>query len=313
MSTPRTLSDAVIYFVQAREFDAAGQSLAFGLVSYSFEKRDVSPGNILLLYWEGPLPPEMSADVAVSLRCARIAAGVRAGKNIDALVEDLTTRLADASLAWGPAAGATVAFQPLMKMNVAAALTLLRAGMRGFAVARLPNGTLLSESAPVRLELLLWLVTSDLRSANAIAQWIGLLLELSPESLAVRSDWVSFREASLIVIDGLWQREAEKPVEERNWPLVDEQLTSIRTKARAGGNSHVLAAATRARMVVLAEYEDRATRCHRPGPRGAAARRRGSARNVLHPRVRRPPSSLSWRCRLGSRCSRRGADCAEEG
>ncbi len=255
--TPRELVDATLYFTQAREFDLAAQSLSFGLASFAFEERSVSPGDLLVPWWDMPLPTEMSPDAAIWLRCAQIAAGLRANKNIDGLLDDLSTRLSASNLSWGPVIGATVAFQPLIKTRARAAVALLRTALHEFDRARLPGGQLLSACVPMRLELLAWLVAPDVRTPEDIAAWVDLILDLPPSSLLVKDGWLSFREACLAVIDTIWMREVDKPNEARDWPSVETLLSSIRSAALSKGNAFLAAVATRATMVVLAEYENR--------------------------------------------------------
>jgi len=255
--TPRTLVDATLYYAQAREFDLAAQSLAFGLVSFAFEKRRVSPGDLLIPWWNAPLPAEVSADTAVSLRCAQIAAGIRADKNVDELAKDLSVRLAGSSLSWGPVMGAAVAFQSLITSHARTAFALLRRALRDFDQARLPNGQFISAHTPLRLELLAWLVAPEISTAEQIADWVEFAVELPPSSLRVTQGWLSFREASLAVVDGIWLRELDKSSDDRDWPAVETLLSSIRATALAEGNRYLAAVATRAKMVVLAEYEGR--------------------------------------------------------
>lgn len=254
--TPQALVDATLYYAQAGEFDTAAHTLSFGLVAFAFEKRRVSPGDILLLWWDAPLPVEMSGDTAVSLRSAQIAAGVRANKNVDQLVTDLSARLAGTDLSWGPVVGAGVAFQALVKGHAPTAFALLRRGLSAFDIARLPDGQLVSSTTSIRLELLAWLVVPELQSAEQITEWVALVLELPRSSLGARFGWLSFREACIFVIDGIWQREADKPNESRDWVAVKALLSSVRSAALAKGNSYLAAVATRAMMVVIAEYEE---------------------------------------------------------
>jgi hypothetical protein len=255
--TPASLVDATVYYAQGREFDQAAQVLSFGLVSFAFEQRRVSPGDMLLIWWDAPLPAELSPDNAVSLRCAQIAAGVRASKNIDALASDLATRLSMSGLSWGHVVGASVAFQALMKSHARTAIALLRVALRDFDKATLPNGESVSMHAPIRLELLAWLVAIELRTPEQISDWVELVLTLPPSSLTKKRGWLAFHEACLHVVDGVWLREVDKLSQDQDWPGVGALLTSIRSAAIANANAFVAAVATRAKMIVLAEYEGR--------------------------------------------------------
>ncbi|MFI5297447.1 MAG: hypothetical protein ACHREM_05060 [Polyangiales bacterium] len=255
--TPKHLVDATAYYADAREFDLAAQALSFGLVHFALEERPVSPGDMLLLWWDSPLPAEMSSDAAFSLRCAQIAAGVRAKKDIDALVDDVESRISDRTLCWGHVLGATVAFQPLLRTHTRTAFSLLRSALRDFDRAQFPNGERLSVNMPVRPELLAWLVAADISTPLQVSEWTTFVADLTPSSRDVSHELLSFRQASIIVLDSIWKREIEKPEADRRWSVVEATLTSIRSVALTKGNLYLAAVATRALMVVVAEYVDR--------------------------------------------------------
>ena len=255
--TPDELIDATTYFVQAREFDAAVRILSAGLVSFVFEKKRASPGDLLLLWWTAPLPLEASADDAVSLRCAQIAAGLKVEKNVDYLVEDLAQLLTNPGLSWGPVAGAAVAFQGLFETNPSVAATLLRVAVRKFDTARIPSGERLSVEVSVRPELLVWLVAPRLKTNEHVDEWVGLVLDLPASAPDASMGWLSERDGCLAAIDGVWQREVDRPEQERDWSAIVARFTSIRAAALQKGRKYVAAVATRAEIIVLAEHQGR--------------------------------------------------------
>jgi hypothetical protein len=257
--SPQEIVDAALYHTQAGDFDAAAACLTFGLVEFTYEKRRVSPGDLLVAWWRLPLPKPMSGDFAVSLRCAQIAAGVRAGKDISFVAQDLGLVLDDRPATWGVVVGAYFAFAAAFSSHPALAKELYVYASEAIGLAALPNGPPLRGELPAPLETLLWLVARDVRTAAHAEQWLALIAGLPPSMRDAYAgpDDLSARFACSVVVDSFWLTEFDKPPTEQRWPEVLPVLAMLRRSGETMGFRHLVAAAARAEMIVLAEHADR--------------------------------------------------------
>jgi hypothetical protein len=251
--SPTEIVDATDYFIQAAQYDRAASALSFGLTSFAFEPRRVSPGDLLHIWWSSPLPPELSDDFAIMVRCAQVAAGVRHGADILYVAADVAARL-NGQATWGLSFGANAAFPFLFAQQPSAATDMiLEAGRRR---------TSSPETSPfddlvVQPERLLCLVVQDVVSRDHIAQWLRLLASLPMKAPEDKGDPPSVREACALIVDRTWLRELEKPANERDWDTVLSDLSLVQSRAAEMNFAYLIASSVRARMMVLAEHVGR--------------------------------------------------------
>jgi hypothetical protein len=237
--------------------DMAGLVLTNLLLALARERREIDPGLLLGLWWDLPLPGEMSQAVQILVRHAQVLAGERYNKPSPVATRDLDELIGRAGDddQWGVA---SVEVQRVLHDFEAEPERAVQSFERALAAsgrAQLPDGTRypMPDLAP-----LAWIQVVHLATRRHIRAWLRLVA-LLPIDARTWDDGDGGRAAMAcqLACDRTWLREIEKGAADRRWGEVHETLDEIRTAARAMGFAYLEACALRAKMTVLSEHNGR--------------------------------------------------------
>ncbi len=238
-------------------YDMAGLVLTDLLLVVANDAQKVPPGLLLEIWWDDPLPQEMSSAIRIVLRHAQVVAGQHysrpalvAARELDELIH----RAGDDDQ-WAVASVETQRFMRAFESEPERAAESLERAISASGHARLPDG---SRYAIPDLAPLVWVHGARLSTRHHVRAWLRLVGHL-PVEARNWDDGSGGRAATVcqLACDGVWLRELQKEEPDRRWGEAHEVLDEIRAKARAMPFPFLEACAARAKMTVLSEHNGR--------------------------------------------------------
>jgi hypothetical protein len=198
---------------------------------------------------------EVDLNLELHLRSLQIIVAAKIGRDIEPELTLFDSLLAEADYTgWGVAiATAGLAIHLVWKFSALASKYLTYA-LKAFPSARLPDGSPL----PVRdhpIEIMALMSAHTCNSDADVDAWLEMVKGFSKTQLQVLAISELAEDNVVIVCDGVWSRELRKPQEERDWAHVRSKLEQMEAVGRLIDFSLLEAAAIRARITVLAEFE----------------------------------------------------------
>jgi len=208
--------------------------------------------------WPNPLDrAEVDLNLELYLRSMQIIVAAKLGRDIEPQLVLFDALLKEAGYAgWGVAiASGTLAIHLVWNFSALANKYLVYA-LKEFPSARLPDGS----SLPIGnypLEIMALMSAHTCKSDVDVDAWLATLRQFSKAQLQVLAASELAEDNVVIVCDGVWSRELQKPEQERNWTPVKAKLEDLEEAGKALDFPLLEAAAIRSRITVLAEFEGR--------------------------------------------------------
>jgi tetratricopeptide (TPR) repeat protein len=203
----------------------------------------------------GPFPSDVDANLQLYLRAVQIVVLAKQARDVLPMVETLDALIAEVrGTGWGTAiATGTLALHLVWRLPILANKYLLQA-LGSFAGARLPDGSLLP-IPDYPLEIILWMSAYSCKSDAEVDSWLSTISRFTPAQIETLKQSELMEDNVTILCDGIWWRVYLKPEAERDWAPVKKKLQEVEATARIIGFHLLEAAAVRARLTVLAEWE----------------------------------------------------------
>jgi hypothetical protein len=257
--SPQNVTDAIVHFVGAEEFDRAGLMLISALQELNSIDVVVDYGWLLTFWASLPLPKQMDLGIRLLLRGLQIATRHKHDKDISYLVKDLDHLLEQASE--NEAAG--VVFATMLTSSVLAHNDPISAN-RHLRVAlqllpyvqdiQIPGSSEPAFPDGVSLEFTIWTNSTGITTTDHLRDWISTLEQLSAE----QRQWAFTHEVAEIgclrVSEQVWLRESQKPQEQQNWSAVLAAFENLADKAHQLDLELLWACAVRSQIIVLGDY-----------------------------------------------------------
>lgn len=207
------------------------------------------------MWSSGQFPAGVDIDLQICLRALQVVVLAKQSRDIQPYVTALDALIGEVGGAgWGVAvATAGLAVHLAMQLPVLANKYLLHA-LASIADARLPDGSALPHG-DYPLETTLWVSSYGCKSDAEIDSWLETLSRFTPAQIENLKSSELMEDNVTILCDGIWLREYVKPEAERDWNSVKRKLEQVEATARVVGFPLLEAAALRARIMLLAEWE----------------------------------------------------------
>jgi tetratricopeptide (TPR) repeat protein len=203
----------------------------------------------------GPVPSDVDINLQLYLRAMQIVALDNQGRNVLPMVERLDALIAEVrGKGWGVAIATSMLAVHLALGEPILANKYLLEALGSFADARLLDGSPLP-SGDYPLEIILWMSAYSSKSDADVDSWLATILRFTPAQVETLKKSEMMEDNVTILCDGIWRRVSLKPESERNWDLVKKKFEEFEATARTIGFELLEAAAIRARLTVLAEFE----------------------------------------------------------
>ena len=247
------VQNALYYFVQAQEYDRAGQLLITVLLDMNDRPPDVPDLGVPSLWESELLPSRMRLGTRLYLRGLQVAVRHERRLDTDYLARDLFELMSQvtADEAWAIVAVWTVTRDLLPKMQ----LPLLNI-LRFLPHAHLPTGEPLTAAFAEDLhpESLIWACVPDIETRDELNEWISAVEQLSTEQRGYAFGEKHAELGCMIVANRLWLNETRVPREQQQWKAVLRALRDLAERAFRMHLGLLWACAVRAQVMVLAEY-----------------------------------------------------------
>lgn len=253
---PLEVVTAITHYIQAVEFDRAGSLLLLALCDLAESTPNYDAG-LLELWADGPLPTQMDLGLRVYIRTQQLAALEVRGKRIDVVVTDLLT-LSEAAIDSHPWALLTLLphAKSLSTADFSRTTALVRRAVQNGHDLALPGGGRLDLTDAPKPADFLWHQSAYIRDVRGVREWLRSLAELGGDLVREGARGAAFEWGCLGLCDGIWLREADKTVAQRDWGSVEDLLLEVRDAATQLNLPLLVACAERARMVVRADYRE---------------------------------------------------------
>jgi hypothetical protein len=252
----RELTDAIVHYVGAEAFDAAGLLLLRGL--HAIHIRPADQRSLISGIWSDmPLPRSMSPVIRAMIRAYQAVLAQRAARpyshylaEADSTLEELSGLPAIAEL--GPAL--LVAISIGLEDAVGAAPFLRRALTKWPEVEESITAVIRSEGKIVPdMSALAWICSRGVRDQAGLMAWANAVAALpAPMRARVFGDPLGVHGASSLT-DLLLLREYESPPDQRNWSGAAAVFERLEAAARDMDATPLIAAAREARISAVIE------------------------------------------------------------
>ncbi len=240
------------YFVQAQEYNRAGQILIKVLLDMNVRPTDVPDLGVLSIWAGEPLPSQMNLGTRLYLRGLQVAVRHKRALDTSYLVQDLLELMRQVTVneAWAILAVWTVTRDILPKMQ----FPLLNV-LRFLPHAQLPTGEPLTDAfEDLHPESLIWVCVPDIETRDELNEWISAVEQLSTEQRRYAFGEKYAELGCMIVANRLWLNETRIPREQQQWESVLGALHDLAERASRIHLDLLWACAVRAQVMVLAEY-----------------------------------------------------------
>jgi hypothetical protein len=257
--SPQNVTDAIVHFVGAEEFDRAGLMLISALQELNSINVVVDYGWLLTLWASLPLPEQMDLGIRLLLRGLQIATRHKHDKDISYLVKDLDQLLGQASE--NEAAG--VVFATMLTSTILGHNDSIRANfylrtalqlLPHMQNLRIPGSSELAFPDGVSLEFAIWTNSRGIKTTDQLLDWISIVEQLTAE----QRQWAFNHEVAelgcLIVSETVLLNESEKPKEQQNWSAVLAVYEDLAKRAHRLNLELLWACAILSQIIILGEH-----------------------------------------------------------
>ncbi len=257
--SPQNVTDAIVHFVGAEEFDRAGFMLISALQELTSIDVVVDYGWLLTLWASQPLPEQMALGIRLLLRGLQIATRHKYDKDISYLVKDLDKLVGQATE--NEAAGivfATMLASSVLGQNdpilanrhLRTALQLLPKVQK----LQIPDSSELAFPEEISLEFSIWINSTGIKTTDQLLDWIGTVEQLTAEQRQRAFSHEVAELGCLLVSERVWLTESEKPQEQQNWSAVLAGYEDFAQRVHQLDLELLWACATLSQIIILGEY-----------------------------------------------------------
>jgi hypothetical protein len=256
---PVTLLDAVQtigHFHSAKAFDTAAAVLVLSLNAFLRENGAREDFGLSSLWVGVGIPEAVDLKTRLLVRALQASALQKLGKNSDEMLAELDLLLDRASGSdqlgvFG--ASVTIAIHFSAEKPAMAIRYAVRAVKNANAMKQIVRKR--KERVP-EIAALVWACGAACRNADDVEAWFTEIGKLDLEQRAALFNRSPMSNTGCqTVCDRLWLKESDKPEGKRDWPRILKLLTRIEEFGREWNSEIVSACATRAKIVIHAEYQ----------------------------------------------------------
>jgi DNA replication protein DnaC len=259
--SPQNVTDAIVHFVGAEEFDRAGLMLISALQELNSLDLVVDYGWLPILWvWASlPLPEQMDLGIRLLLRGLQIATRHKHDKDISYLIKDLDHLLEQASENEAASAVfATILTSSILGYNDPIhANRHLRTALQflpHMQEIRIPGSSELAFPDGVSLEFAIWTNSRGIKTTDQLLDWISIVEQVTAE----QRQWAFNHEVAelgcLIVSETVLLNESEKPKEQQNWSAVLAVYEDLAKRAHRLNLELLWACAILSQIIILGEH-----------------------------------------------------------
>ncbi len=251
---------AVVHLFAAKAYNRA----AIFLIHAFDSARELPPDDLRLLLAISPtaavLPAEMDAGLALYLTSVQIVAYTRIGQRPpERMLREVDRLITSASddETWAVFMATSLLLPTLMKIDSRQAIEYLSRAISVYPTIRIAGHPLPDPADGTSWANLIWLpVSFGIDTPSDLLSWVATLKILSAEDRRRAFEEFAGEAGCQLVVNRVWQHEAEKPEAQRDWRNVLQALEQVSAEARRLGIAPLHAMAIRGRLVVLGEYMD---------------------------------------------------------
>lgn len=249
-------AEAIHHLVVADDAPRAAVFLLQALNQLQDHREPIPNSPLLSLWWETPIPDEVDIGVRIALRSVQIRLARRHSRPVEVVARQLDALVdqVPAEASWALLGAAVMAAPEVSWQFPEYALKWTQMVLSHPGGIQWPDGTALALPAGFSLDELAFFPVFSLRTVPLVAAWLDLLEALPTERRVAAFAGQTAEQASTVVADRLWMTEADKPTESREWGAVLAALFELHRRALELHLPLLAAAATRGRVIVLAEY-----------------------------------------------------------
>jgi hypothetical protein len=249
-------AEAMYHLVAADETPRAAVFLLQALNQLQEHHEPIPNSPLLSLWWEAPIPDEVDLGVRIAIRSIQVRLARRHSRPIEVVARQLDALVdqVPAEASWALLGAAIMAAPEVSREFPEYALKWTLMALTHPGGMHLPDGTELTLPEGASLDELVFFPVPSLRNTSLVATWLDLLAGLPTERRVAVFVGQSGEQASIFVADGLWMAEADKPTGSRDWSAVLAALSDLHRRVLELHLPLLAAAATRGRVIVLAEY-----------------------------------------------------------
>ena len=211
-------SEAISHLVLAEDFDQAGSLLFRALYSLLNAGPDVEPGNLLSLWKDLPLPPEMSLGLRIGIRGMQAAIAIQRGLDYSSQLADLrelmTAPYEDFAFMTSFASLSAVALQLVSKKPIEALPFISQAAERQ---GQITDPRIVETFEGHSSSEMFWSVAMKIETREGVRQWIREVDALASEQRDALMRASFAPESACRMFDAVWTREQELPEDKRDW------------------------------------------------------------------------------------------------
>lgn len=249
---------AILHFVGAEQHDRAAFILLQALQSI-LRAGEVGDASTLLMLWANtPIAREVTCSLRVLLRAYQIEARSRHGLSVYFALSDLkqlVTTLPEEET-WALLGIIAVAGRTVSELDPTFANRIASETIRTWSKWRGPDGEALPLPEGFDPVDLLWMTARALTTNEHIRDWLSAVRQLSDESRARLFASDLAEDCCITLANRPWLEEHKKSEENRDWETVQSGLDELITSAGEFGQTYLKACAVRAKIIVIADYQD---------------------------------------------------------
>ena len=245
---------AIALLLLAHDWGKAGSAFLYAVELTRKMKRVETPSIIDFLA-DAPLPAEMPRDLRIVQRASQVAARRKHARDVGALLMELDRLVGDAE----PVEGLSVIAAAFWEARVMARTEPDRALRYALKAAQLRPGAVGVGGAPfppsidATWETILELLANGIASEEQLVAWLDVL-DAVPED--GRRAFLADEMNCVGLANQFWLAESKRPIGDRTWSAVRSILMRLEASSTERQQPLLFAAARRARIVVVGEYED---------------------------------------------------------
>lgn len=250
---------AVAHLFAAQAFNRA----ALFLIQAFDSVRDFPPDDLRLLlaisHATVTLPADMDGGLALYLRAVQIATYARVGQRPpERMLQEVDGLITSASEdeMWAVFMATSSLLPTLTNVDFHRAIEYLSRAISVYPTIRIGGHPLPELPDGISWANLIWLPVSGINTPSDLLSWVATLNVLSAENRRRTFEEFAGEAGCQLVVNRVWQHEAEKPEAQRDWQNVLQALEQVAGEARRLGIAPLHAMAIRTRIVVLGEYMD---------------------------------------------------------
>jgi hypothetical protein len=253
--TPWDAEIAVIHFLQARQFDRAG--ILWLMLLDQFRTRKIIPElrSVLSLWYELPMPIEMSLDLRVMIRAMQFWVLPKYQMRLEPVLLDLDRLMEQI----GPSNAHSAQIVGSLASLFLASHDFVRATrFLALSIAVLRNSDLkdtecLRPAGKTHVELL-WTLIVNIQNQNHLTVWLEAFDSLAPDEKKIVIESSDAPLGCCVLADRLMLIEMSLPPAKQHWKRVVKETMWLQKAAKQRGWGHLEAAARKAVVNIHGEF-----------------------------------------------------------